>query len=88
MTLAFKCLIQAVTVYDGSAPNWAKRLASLCGMIEESKPIPSTSNSMLIVLESFPQRFQGLKAEVYFTYGKQNMFLFQFNYFLNQDMTI
>lgn len=73
MTLALKCLIQAVTVYDGSAPNWAKRLARLCGIIEESKPIPSTSNSMLIVLESFPQRFEGLEAEVYFTYGKKKI---------------
>lgn len=77
MTFAMRCLIQSLTVYDGSTPNYVKRLARLCGMVEEIKPIPSTSNSMLIVLETFSPRFQELKGEVYFTYGKRNMFLLQ-----------
>lgn len=71
MTLAVRCLIQSLTVYDGAAPNFSKRLARVCGVIEESKPIPSTSNSMLVVLESFPRRFEGFKGEIYFTYGKR-----------------
>ncbi|XP_066158935.1 cubilin [Euwallacea fornicatus] len=67
--LGTPCLSQYVHIYDGleNVPN--KRILQLCKKITESIPISSSSNSMLVRLDSSFDRFKNLDAEVYFTYG-------------------
>lgn len=69
MSLGISCLVQSLEVYDGLETKQKKRLAQLCGHIEENKPIPSTSNTMLVKLSSTAYNFNSFEGEVYFTYG-------------------
>ncbi|CAG9759987.1 unnamed protein product [Ceutorhynchus assimilis] len=69
MTLGIHCIGQHLEVYDGLEAKMNKRLAQLCGKIDESKPIPATSNTMLVKLDSTAYNFNGFQGEVYFTYG-------------------
>ncbi|XP_066255144.1 cubilin [Euwallacea similis] len=64
-----RCITQYFHIYDGLEDKGSKRILQLCGKITESKPISSSSNSMLVNLASGVDTFGGLDAEVYFTYG-------------------
>ncbi|KAH1029878.1 hypothetical protein HUJ05_003031 [Dendroctonus ponderosae] len=63
------CLGPSVNIFDGHDQRNEKRLARLCGNIEEEKPIPSSSNTMLVKLTLSYSYISDFQAEVYFTYG-------------------
>lgn len=70
--MLINCLGPSLNVFDGHDQRNEKRLARLCGNIEEEKPIPSSSNTMLVKLTMSNSYISDFEAEVYFTYGKQN----------------
>ncbi|KAL1493429.1 hypothetical protein ABEB36_011486 [Hypothenemus hampei] len=68
ISLGAGCAFQRVLIYDGEEVN-SKKLAQICGTVQQEIPISSTSNTMVVKVYSRTPYFRKFSGELYFTYG-------------------
>ncbi|XP_050362534.1 cubilin-like [Nymphalis io] len=68
---SYNCYNDYIAVYDGSTIDLNKRLSLMCGHINSTTVLKSTSNKMLLQFVSDSNiSYKGFRVEVYFTYSE------------------